>query len=368
MIEFDPEKYRARIEESGKRFQISARFEEPDRVPISISVSGSFFTRLFGFNIRDYYTDMDVGLEVDLRGLKWAYEELQDDRSGYGIGLALGPVSEGIYFDCPIEYPDDTSPRIVPKMKDPAGIEKLEIPDPAEHEGVLKVYRIYEELKSRMQKINPKIPVGGGLGIHPPLSCACAIMEPVLVYEMLVTEKKLMHKFFSKLLEAFIRLHDFQDKYFGTKTQSIGLADDNSAFISNDLYREMVMPYNMAIYERYGQKGRHLHADGPNDHHFRMYADDMKLTSMDIGGFSDIVVAKKALHGKTVFSGGLNCKDLYYDFETAKPAVDRAIRIGAPGGGYTLAVGGETYVGVNPEALIQVVKYAKKVGRYPIKL
>jgi uroporphyrinogen-III decarboxylase len=185
---------------------------------------------------------------------------------------------------------------------------------------------------------------------------------------MLVMEKKLMHKFFSKLLDAFTKLKDFQDKYFGTRTQSMGLSDDNSAFISNELYREMVMPYNMAIYERYGQKGRSLHADGPNDHHFQMYADDMKLTSMDMGGFSDIAIAKRALHGKTAFSGGLNCKDLYYDFETAKPVVDRAIKIGAPGGGFTLAVGGETYVGVNPDTLIQVVEYAKDVGKYPIAL
>ena len=359
MIDFDPEKYRTQIEESRKRREVSARFEEPDRVPISISAGGSYFAWLFGCNIRDYYTDMDLSIQVKLRGLEWAFEELQDDRTGYGVGLDLGPVYEGIYFDCTIEYPDDTSPRIVPKMSDPADIEKLEIPDPAEHEGVLKVYRMYEELKAKMQKVNPKIPVGGGFGIHPPISCACAIMEQTLVYEMLITEKKLMHKLFSKLLEAFIKLRDFQDKYFGTRTESIGLCDDNSAFISNELYREMVMPYNMAIYERYGQKGRYFHADGPNDHHFRMYADDMKLTSMDIGGFSDIAAAKKALHGKTVFSGGLNCKDLYYDFETAKPAVDRAIRIGAPGGGFTLAVGGETYVGVNPDTLIQVVKYGK---------
>ena len=66
------------------------------------------------------------------------------------------------------------------------------------------------------------------------------------------------------------------------------MADDNSAFVSDPMYREMVMPYNMAIYERYGRKGRYLHADGPNDHHFKIYADVMKLTEMDIGGFSDV--------------------------------------------------------------------------------
>ena len=123
-------------------------------------------------------------------------------------------------------------------------------------------------------------------------------------------EPELIHRFFAKLLEAFCRLIDWRDGISGRRTESIGLADDHSAFVSNAMYREMVFPYNMAIYERYGKKGRHLHADGPNDHHFEMYANDMKLTSMDIGGFSDIANAKPALQGKTRFSGGLNCRDL----------------------------------------------------------
>ena len=50
MIDFNPEKYKTQIEESRKRCQISARFEEPDRVPISISAGGSYFARLFGYN------------------------------------------------------------------------------------------------------------------------------------------------------------------------------------------------------------------------------------------------------------------------------------------------------------------------------
>ncbi|MCK5329575.1 MAG: hypothetical protein KAR36_13320, partial [Candidatus Latescibacteria bacterium] len=102
--------------------------------------------------------------------------------------------------------------------------------------------------------------------------------------------------------------------------------------------------------------------------HFKTYADVMKLKAMDMGGFSQIEHAKRYLKGKVFFSGGLNCKDLYEDFEAARPVVERAIRIGAPGGGYALAIGGETYPGVNPDTLIQVVAYAKEIGTYPIRI
>lgn len=366
---FSPDRYRQRIEESKKRLEITRQFQEPDRVPITISTGGSFYSRLFGYNIRDYYTDIDTCIDVQLKGLEWAYEHLGDDRTGYGLHCEFGPIGEGLYFDLPIEYPDDTSPWVVKVLETPEQIEAFEPPDPAESIGIKEARCKIEKFRERVQARGIDLPVGsGGVGIHPPLSCACALAEPELIFTLMYEEPNLIHRFFRKLLDAFCRLVDYNDSLRGTKTESIGLADDHSAFISNAMYREFVYPYNMAIYERYGKKGRHLHADGPNDHHFEMYANDMKLTSMDIGGFSDIAKAKPALHGKTVFSGGLNCRDLYYDLDTAKPAIDRAIRIGAPGGGFILAVGGETYVGVNPDTLVKAVDYAKHVGRYPIRI
>lgn len=368
MITFNPEKYQAKIEESAKRLSVAHSFHEPDRIPILISTAGSYYSRLFGYNIRDYYTNMELQVEVQVRGLKWVFEELGDDRTGYGIYVDLGPVAEGIYFNLPIEYPDDTSPWTHHAFSGPEAIEKLKIPDPEDHPGVQRVYSLYEERKVLVEKMGLKLPVGGGFQIHPPLSAACAIFPVDEIYFCLYEEPELIQALFSKLLTAFCKLQDFRDKYFGTKTTSIGLADDNSAFVSDEMYRKFVMPYNMRIYELYGKNGRYLHADGPNDHHFETYANEMQLTEMDMGGFSNIEPAKKVFAGKVFFSGGLNCKDLYYDFETAKPAVDRAIKIGAPGGGYALAIGGETYPGVNPNTLIQTVAYAKKVGQYPIRI
>ena len=365
---FNPDKYKARIEESKRRLETARRFEEPDRVPITISTGGSFYSRLFEYNIRDYYTDIDTCIDVQLKGLEWAYEQLQDDRTGYGLHLDVGPISEGLYFELPIEYPDDTSPWIHKALETPAQIDGFEVPDPAESPGIQHHLQRIEEFKDRVKARGINLSAGGGISIHPPLSCACALADPQLIYSLMYEDPALIHRFFAKLLEAFCRLVDYEDSRSGRKTESIGLADDHSAFVSNPMYREFVYPYNMAIYERYGRKGRYLHADGPNDHHFEMYANDMKLTQMDIGGFSDIANAKPALQGKTVFSGGLNCRDLYYDLETAKPVIERAIRIGAPGGGFILAVGGETYVGVNPDTLCRAVAYAKEIGRYPMSI
>jgi uroporphyrinogen decarboxylase-like protein len=371
MTDFDPERDRKRLDESRRRLSLARAFQEPDRVPITISTGGSFYCKLFGVNLRDYYQDafgsLDLQLEVQLRGLQWAFEELQDDRTGYGVHLDIGPIQEALLFDLPVEYPDDTSPWAVRTLTVPEADEWLKLTEPEANPRVLEVYRQCERLKEKVEKLGLKVGVGGGLQIHPPLSAACGILD---VEEVLVTlhdDPMLVHRLFQKLLLAFFERKEFHDRCFGTRTTSIGLAHDHSAFVSDAMYRQHVMPYNRLIYARYGQHDRHLHADGPNDHHFQTYADIVRLTSMDIGGFSDIANAKPIFAGKLFFSGGLNCKELYGDFAAARPSVDRALRIGMPGGGYALAVGGETYAGVNPDTLCQVVAYAKKAGAYPIR-
>lgn len=370
VLDFNPALYRKDIEASQRRLRTTERLQEPDRVPIKISTGGSFYCRMSGVNIRDYYqagfSNPDLQIEVQLRGLRWAFEELRDDRTGCSLHLDLGPISEACVFDLPVEYADDTSPWIVRTMSVPEAVERLQVPDPETSPGVQKVYQAYERMKARVKQMGLKVEVGGGFGIHPPLSAACGFLDVEEVYTLLADEPQLIHRLFEKLVLTFIRLRDYNDRYFGTTTTALGLSDDHSAFVSDEMYRRHVMPYNMMLYGRYGLRSRHLHADGPNDHHFETYADIMKLTSMDMGGFSDIANAKRELGGKVFFSGGLNCKDLYGSFAQAKPAVDRALRIGMPGGGYALAVGGETYVGVQPDTLCRVVAYAKQTGRYPV--
>ncbi|MCC7262792.1 MAG: hypothetical protein IT369_09755 [Candidatus Latescibacteria bacterium] len=366
---FDPARYQSSMATARRRLEQARSMQEPDCVPVTISTGGSFYCRLFGVNIRDYYRaafdNPDLQIELQLQGLRWAFEELRDDRTGCGLYLDLGPIGEAFAFDLDVEYPDDTSPWIGRAMSVPEAAEKLQVTDPETSPGVQKVYRAYEALRARAEALGVKVGVSGGLGIHPPLSAACGILDVEEVLYYLATEPQLVHRIFEKLLLSFIRLRDYQDRYFGTRTTSLGLADDHSAFISDPMYRQHVMPYNMVLYGRYGLQERYLHADGPNQHHYQTYAEVMRLTSMDIGGFSDFDQAKQILGGKVFFSGGLNCKDLYGDFAAAKSAVDHALQVGMPGGGYALAVGGETYTGVNPQTLCQVVSYAREAGRYP---
>jgi uroporphyrinogen-III decarboxylase len=360
---FDYDRYHDRIEQSKQRLAACYRFEESDQVPVDIGVGGSFYCSLFGFNISEYMQNRELNIEAQVRGQQWAWDNLGDDRTYFGIYLDYGPLAEGLLFGAEIVRPEGTSPWSCHLLKDPSDVEKLQVPDPATNPGVQWVYGELAKMREIAKRKDIDVPVSGGFGIHPPLSAACALAGPERIYQWMYDCPEVIRQLFDKLLETFFRCADYADNVNGRKRTSVGLADDHSAFVSEKMYRELVLPYNRQIYEKYGQKGRSLHADGPNDHLFGVYANDLHLTDMDIGGFSDIAAAKKALAGKTVMMGGMNCKDLYGDFETARPVIDRAIAIGTPGGGYIFGVGGEAYAGINPGTLAKAVAYAQKISR-----
>ncbi|MFQ6098796.1 MAG: uroporphyrinogen decarboxylase family protein, partial [Armatimonadota bacterium] len=298
MIDFDISRYEERIGASRRRMEAARRFEEGDMVPTAVSAGGSYFSWLFGVNIRHYYTDIDTQIEVQARAVKWRFENLDDDRTDYSLHLDNGPIGEAIVFGAEVVYPDNTSPRIVPFLETPADIERLEVRDPRDNPRVQEALERARKFKERAQQLRVPLPVGvSGVGIHPPLSCACAIMEPRIVYEMMANDPEPIQLLFRKCFDAFCMVKDYMDELFsgGKRSGHLGLADDNSAFVSDPMYREQVLPWNLRLYERYGFKSRSLHADGPNAHHFHTYVQDVKLTQMDIGGSSKIEPADEIL-------------------------------------------------------------------------
>ena len=66
-LEFDIERYRPQMEESRRRIEVARQFKEPDRVLIIMQVGNSFFCKMFGVNIRDYYLDAFGDLDLQIR-------------------------------------------------------------------------------------------------------------------------------------------------------------------------------------------------------------------------------------------------------------------------------------------------------------
>jgi len=139
-------------EKKVKRWTAARHFEESDRVPVLINVGAPFFCQVLGYNLKDFYRNLELNLKIQLDGSRWAYKYLGDDRISYvksrkQLFPNIGSVGEGIVWDCRISLPTEDepwlAPWIIPRFTTPEKIEKLEIPDPKEC-----VKRLHEHYKT----------------------------------------------------------------------------------------------------------------------------------------------------------------------------------------------------------------------------
>lgn len=354
-----------------ERWEVAQNFEEGDRVPVLINVGTPLFCQVLGYTFRDYYRDLDLNSRIQFEGYKWACENMGDDRAFYNnsnqenthLTPDIGAIGEGIVWNCEIKLPTKDnpwlSPWIIPKYVTPEEIEMLEVPDPKECINHLEKH--YK--KAFGTNIKAKFPPE----IHPPCSAAGSLIGTHKLYIYLYKHKKLMHRFFEKLLKSFIVLRDYVDDIAGRNTTGIFLGDDHSGYLPVKMYREFVLPYNKRIYEKYGKERRGLHMDSPTGHIIEILRDQYKLNNLDLGWQDDIVKIKKALDGKVFFNGNMSSKFLVNDtFKHIEQAVEKCINAAAPNGGYFFDMGGETYAGIDIERLKYAILYAKKVGQYPL--
>ena len=374
--DFDIEEYREAIDQARIRIERNDRFEETDRIPLTFSIKGSFFCKLndgdykSNYNLRDYYSNMELDLEVQIKGYRWAFEELKDDRTGCSLRAEFGPVQEGVLFGLKILYPNDTSPWIVRELETKEDVERFirtEVPHPEEHPGLRYDREMSERIRDRVESAGGTLEAGSYKTIHPPLSASCSLMDPVRVIKLMYTDPDLVHRFFSKLAEEKIRMHEYDDRLAGRTRKEFGLADDHMLMLTPHQYREFEMPHVVRMYKKFGTRKRRLHGDGPNDHLFDIMANEVRLTDMDIGGFSSLEKAAESFQGRIRFSGGLNSKDFYLGtaFEHVKSRIDHCLDVAGRSGGYGIAIGGETYVGVDPRLLRKAVEYVDKAARLP---
>ncbi len=371
LVDFDISKYEARREESKRRREISFDFREPDCVVTHASVCAPYFCWLLGVNIADYYQDIDLQIMVQTWGLQWRYENLPDDFTGAGLSLDIGITGDGLAFDCEIARPAHTTPYVVRRVHSMKDVEDLQVIPPQDNRQVQAHLARCRQFAERAEQLGLDIPVAPpSLSMHPPISCATGIADPDWVYMMMAAEPEAIKLLFDKCFQAFCMLRDYMIEIGSADHNSLALADDNSAFISAKMYKDQILPYNKALYERYGRKYRYLHTDGPSQQNFPVYANIIKLDMMDIGGWSNLQPAVDILKpAGCVVHGNMNNRDLYKGWtEDVRRIIRQMIRIASPGGGYEFAIGGEIYPGIDPDVLCQTFAYAHQVGTYPIDI
>ena len=187
----------------------------------------------------------------------------------------------------------------------------------------------------------------------------------------LVDAPKLCHEaltVFAKVVLAQVQL------YGGRRPDAIlvSSAFAGAGFISRQMYREFVMPYENEVFEAIRQAGgkSYVHTCGAIGDRLDLMAetavDGIDTLDPPPLGTVDLAQAKAEYGRRFFFKGNLDAVNemLHADEAAFERAVEDRIRIGKPGSGYILSSACSVAPHVKPERLKRLTELAEQLGKY----
>jgi uroporphyrinogen-III decarboxylase len=147
-----------------------------------------------------------------------------------------------------------------------------------------------------------------------------------------------------------------------------------AGFISRQMYRQFVIPYEDEIFAAIRQTGckSYVHTCGAIGDRLDLMAqtavDGIDTLDPPPLGTVDLAQAKAAYGRRFFFKGNLDAVNemLHADDATFEQAVEDRLRIGKPGSGYILSSACSVAPHVKPERLKKLAEMAQQLGRYRI--
>jgi hypothetical protein len=223
------------------------------------------------------------------------------------------------------------------------------------------------------------------LKLHHPLGRLVRWANMEEVYIWMITEKKIFHKFLEnsnvQVIESILSL---KGRIINPVFVSWALEMLIPPWMSKDSFEEFVFPYdkkvNDTIHTMGGRYRAHCHGNcGQYLERFsEMGIDSLEPLEPPPYGDNDLSEAKKKVGDRMLLSGNILSQDfLELSEDNVRNLVIKAIRHGAPGGGFTLrCTSGNCGTGStkNVEQMLEFIKKievyldtALKFGEYPIR-
>jgi len=357
-------------EENRRRLEACRSFLPTDRTPVLFSIALRYLFWARGVEAGDYFENPRTQLEQQLLNQKWLIEHMMDDRYIDELQITVAPDLQNIrggYFNIGVRWFQGMDPVAVPILEQPSDIEALEVPGVHENLYGMKIewYHAMKEmapeyevtLNGKPLEINVTVAAGGG-----PFPDAYALARDKLfiwVYEA----PQLVHILMHKVTTAFINYNRYTRELTGAPLQHLSMGCDAAEMLSEEMFREFVLPYYLQCYEAFpGNRG--LHMCGKIDHLLRLLAEEMKITHLNgFGCVTDPRALAETMGGRVVMSGGIDPVLLLNGpKEQIKQECFKYMGIFSPVGGYILQDGNNVAPGTSLANLATVIEAAEEFG------
>ncbi len=284
------------MEASRRRIAALNKFTYIDRVPVVLGVYTRYLLRQRGVGYQEYLSSPRAHLIHQIENYKWLIEHVREDRC-ISDDLTFQPDFENIpnagAFGAPIGYQDEQPPRVLPFIHT---IEEMEaLPEAQPLDGTwgtciawVKEWRKLLEDEIQVRFNGKPVTVHASTGMYGlgPFSTAVDLAGN-LFYEWLYEAPEACHRFLAKITRALIRMERYcRSEVDPERRGGVGLSEDSAQIISEQQFREFVVPYCLAIYEAF-PGDRPMHMCGNSRHLLRILRDELRITHFN--GFGSVV-------------------------------------------------------------------------------
>ncbi len=294
-------------------------------VPMITGVSDRFYvlnpvTNPKNISFYEYSNDPDLMFDMQCAFSEYARFHIPGDHEmgipeeGWNVNVDFQNYYEAAWYGCEVRFPDGEVPYAVPLLKDNNKNLLFEkgIPDP--FGGFMaKAREYYDRFRERMKSaeiLGQKITSLGAwfTGTDGPFTMACELRGADNVCIDLYEDPDYYHQLMEYLTESIIQRMKAWRKYTGQPeiTKAFGFADDSIMLLSEEMYREYVLPYHKkmahALSTMEERGGVHLCGDATR--HFKTLRDELKIYSFDTGFPVDHKAVCEELGEEVTIQGG----------------------------------------------------------------
>jgi uroporphyrinogen-III decarboxylase len=371
-IDYPPE----RMEQSRNRMEARADFRYVDRVPVAFCVVPRYFAPLYGISYSEFFRDAETQFRWQLEFAKCRLENIAEDVCQSPI-ISVAPYFDNVVnasaFGAEIGWGNDETPRARPTIKHPDDVDRLEVPEPtsglwgkalAWRAEMVELARdtsvTIGGLEGRVEVCPPAI---GGEGPH--MVAIDLVGEDF--YWWMIECPRVCHKLLDKITRGMMRAEDYFRSIDARPRGGYGIAEDSAQVMSERLFREFCVPYDNALYDRFGaglRDGRGMHMCGNSTHLLTSLKRDARISSFNVFGYMvDPTVVADQL-GDGVYLWGNIDPMLMLNGTPAevKVAARRCLRALAPRGGFMLGDGANICPGTPYANLAAVTEASVEYG------
>ena len=236
--------------------------EEPNRVPLKVTLTMRFFAETLNIDLIDHYRKPEKYLEDSLRILQFQHEQILDDRVKRGIVVNFGEGFEASLFGSKPTFKPDMDPILgAPIIEKEDDLESLDYPD-FYRSGLMP--NIIETYETAERTVKGRVPVFFENWDRSPWGVAFHLRGFQNLLEDVYERPDFAHRLLAFITESRIRWEKEKERFLGRKTEQASLYSDevHSEILDIGTYKEFAYPYDRKLAEFYPEGIFYFHSCG----------------------------------------------------------------------------------------------------------